>query len=69
MKMEQTQCTETSAIKHVTPENNPKITHDIRSYWMTLRRERILSSEREISRSQYVEDGTACEPVVRPVSG
>jgi hypothetical protein len=24
MKMEQTQCSETSAIKHHTPENNPK---------------------------------------------
>jgi hypothetical protein len=25
MKMEQTQCSETSAIKHHTPENNPKV--------------------------------------------
>jgi hypothetical protein len=32
MKMEQTQCSETSAIKHLTPENNPKITHDILVY-------------------------------------
>jgi hypothetical protein len=30
MKMEQTQCSKTSAIKHHTPENNPKITHDNR---------------------------------------
>jgi hypothetical protein len=28
MKMEQAQCSETSAIKHHTPENNPKVTHD-----------------------------------------
>jgi hypothetical protein len=29
MKMEQTQCSETSAIKHLTPQNNPKDTHDV----------------------------------------
>jgi hypothetical protein len=31
MKMEQTQCSETSAIKHHTAENNPKVTHDIQN--------------------------------------